>query len=387
MAMRPKKPRTLDGVQLADNLYPDPRKRPGYYQYKLPNKRILIFKAASPVDANEISAEALEAYHAGVTADVDSPTREHLAFHVGRYITYIEKHNPKLKEKSQWANDCYALKKFAREFTRLAIITHEVIQTWWDDLTYHQQKQRHTSFRKFFTWMIREELVPRLKYNPFTLDDSGARLLRKEVPDKKRPPLSQLQYRLIRKTAGELDYECLQLAMGIRLYTTMREGDVCMLKFKENIVGGELRRVIGKSEAMHGAHGAARRSWNLEKHPKLKALLDRARELALINKGCPFVLSHPPKRRAWNADKEHLSQVTGEPLYRMFIEARDRAGIKGVTFHEVRGLSSTLYRLAGYTDKQIQHLMAHEDVETTKGYQNPDELPFEEITMKLEVEL
>jgi integrase len=387
MSMRPKKPRIIDGIQLADNLYPDPRRRVGYYQYKFPNGKMRVFKADSPSDANEIAAEAIEAFHAGVGADGDSPTREHLAFHVGRYILETERLNPKLKTKSQWANDCYALKKFAREFKHLSVITHEALQSWWDALTFHQQKQRHSPFRKFFNWMMRQELLPKLKFNPFTLNDALPRLLRKEVPDKKRPPLSQLQYRQIRQAAGELGYECLQLAMGISLYTTMREGDVCNLKLRENVADGELRRVIGKSEAMHGAHGAARLSWKLDKHPKLKALIDRARELALMNKGCPFAISHTPKRRAWNEGKEHLCQVTGERLYRMFIEARDRAGIKGVTFHEVRGLSSTLYRLAGYTNSEIQKLMAHEDVQTTRGYQNPDELPFEEITMRLECEL
>jgi integrase len=387
MAMRPKKPRFIDGIQLADNLYPDPRKRPGYYQYKFPDGRMSVFKASSPLEANTIAGEALEAFHAGAGPDSPAVSRSHVMFHASRYIAEMERLNPKLKLRSQWTNDCYAIKKFAREFSRLDLVSRESIQTWWDGLTYHQQHQRHASFRRWFNWMIREKLFS-LDYNPFALNDSVPRLMRKVAPGKARPSLSELDYRKIHKAAGELGFEALQIAMGISLYTALREGDVCRLKFKTNVMDGQLRLVIQKSEAQLGAIGAARLCWTLDKHPRLKALIDRARELALQNKGCPFVISHTPKRRAWNEEKEHLCQVTGERLYRMFVEARDYAGAtKGVTFHEVRGLASTLYRIAGYGDEQIQKLMAHEDVGTTKGYQNPDALPYEEITMKLEMDL
>ena len=68
----------------------------------------------------------------------------------------------------------------------------------------------------------------------------------------------------------------------------------------------------------------------------------------------------------------------------LFREVMEDCGIEGTSFHEVRGLSSTLYTKAGYTTEQIRELMAHEHVSTTLGYQDADALPYEAITMKLE---
>lgn len=173
------------------------------------------------------------------------------------------------------------------------------------------------------------------------------------------------------------------LAMRISLYTALREGDVCRLRW-EDIKDGELRVVVSKSEAQRGSARAARLSWKLSDHPGLKAAIDRARELSLIHRRCPYIISHRPQRRVWNEQKEHICQVTGERLSRMFAEARDHAGVPGAVFHEIRGLSATLYKVAGYTNQEIQDLMAHEDVATTVGYQNADELPFKTVTMRIE---
>jgi hypothetical protein len=172
--------------------------------------------------------------------------------------------------------------------------------------------------------------------------------------------------------------------MGISLYTTAREADVCGLKWDRNLVDGHLRMIVSKSEAQKGHARAARYEWDLAEHPELKKLIDRARELSLVNKRCPFIISHTPKRRVWNEEKEHLHQVTGDRLCRMFREVMEDCDIEGTSFHEVRGLSSTLYKKAGYTTEQIRGLMAHEHVSTTLGYQDASALPFEAITMRLE---
>ena len=50
--MRPKKPRFLDGVQLADNLYTDCRSAPGKYRYKRSDGSFFTFKAATVLEAN-----------------------------------------------------------------------------------------------------------------------------------------------------------------------------------------------------------------------------------------------------------------------------------------------------------------------------------------------
>jgi len=377
---------------LADNLYPDPRKRAGYYQYKLKDGSSKVFAAATIEDAN-LAAEEANAMRDQLPEIVAGAAlrRDQLAFHVTPYIEYMEKINPKLKMlkrngKSQWKNDQYALHQLAREIEFLQQITYESLRTWWDGLTYYQQHGRLASMRRFFSWLMGQGLLPKLKFNPFALSYDQPRLLVKMKIDKVRPPLTQIGYRKVHQAAGELGYECLQIAMGISLYTTLREGDVVHLKFKEHIVENVLRVVIGKSEQQRGSAKAARLSWDLEKHPTLKKLINRARELALINKGSPFVISHTPMRRVWNERKEHICQVTEERVARMFADARTKAGVPGVVFHEVRGLSSTLYKIAGYTEVEIQNLMAHESVDTTLGYMDADSLPYEEVTMRLDVE-
>jgi len=67
----------------------------------------------------------------------------------------------------------------------------------------------------------------------------------------------------------------------------------------------------------------------------------------------------------------------------MFTQVRDECGIEGVTFHEIRGLSSTLYKCHGYTDVEIMQLMAHGNVNTTRGYQDESQLPFNSISLTL----
>ena len=112
-------------------------------------------------------------------------------------------------------------------------------------------------------------------------------------------------------------------------------------------------------------------------------LIDRARELSLINKRCPFVISHTPDRRVWSDEKEHLHQVLPKRMSRMFRETMEACDIEGTSFHEVRGLSATLYSIQGYKDEQIQWLMSHEELSTTLEYQDADSLPYEEVTLSL----
>ena len=157
-----------------------------------------------------------------------------------------------------------------------------------------------------------------------------------------------------------------------------------MLKWDENVIDGCLRMIVSKSEAQKGTARATRLSWTLSEHPVLKGLIDRARELSLVNKRCPFVISHTPRQRVWNQDKESLQQVLPERLGRMFREVMEACGIEGTSFHEVRGLASTRYRAEGYENKDIQWLMAHESPRTTEGYQDADNLPYEDVTMRLE---
>lgn len=382
--MRPKKPRFVDSVQLADNLYKDNKGRPGHYRYKQSDGSFSNFQAPTPLEANA-SAEAANLDRDAVDPENPAIRRSQIAYHVPHYIAYMERINPDLTPKPAWKIVQYSLHQFARDFDRLAQITRPSLQTWWDGLTYYQQKQRQAAFRRFFNWLSGEGLVPRLGFNPFTLSDDRPRLLLKLKPVKARPPLTEAGYLQVWKKAGELGYQALQVAMGLSLYTALREGDLCRLQWSENLVDGELRVVVSKSEAQKGSARASRLAWNLADHSFLKQRIDQARELSLINGRCPYILSHRPARRVWNQNKNHLSQVMPDRLSRMFAEARDAAGLSGVAFHEIRGLSATMYRAAGYSNLQIQALMAHEDIATTQGYQDASALPFESVIIGLDL--
>lgn len=384
MAMRPKKPRLVDGIPLADNLYPDPRKRPGYWRYLRPDGSSKTFQATTVEDANRLAEEANALRGQDLPVDRRRPAREATAYHVPQYVAYQERLNPGLKKKRSWDNVRYALNQFAESFPHLSTLTHERIRDWWDGLTYHQQKLRMAAFRRFFNWLTSQGLVPRLKFNPFTTADDRPRLLLKEKPKKQRRPLTSEAYRKIHAKAPHLGYEVLQIAMGISRYTTLREGDICALQWEINVVDRQLRVVVSKSMAQKGEARATRLFWDLDEHPELKRLIDRARALSLQNRRCPYVLSHAPKRRVWNEQKEHLYQVTPDRLSRMFAEVAEACEITGTAFHEVRGLSATLLKKAGYTNEQIREIMAHEHISTTQGYQNAKDLPFERVTLRLD---
>ena len=273
MSMRPKKERFINGVKLVDNLYPDPRGREGYFSYRRPdtNKR-KTFQRATVEEANAFAEECNSVIEKGFLPAIAAPKRDTLAYHVPIYILYQEKINPKLIGKEAWKNQCYAMHQLARQFERVGHITMDELRTWWDTLTYNQQKLRLASFRRFFNWLMAEGLVPKLKFNPFTTADDLPRLLSKSKPEKGRKSCTLEMYNAIAAKAPELNYECLVIAMGISRYTTAREGDICRLKWEKNIVDGRLQMVVGKSEAQKGTARATRLSWTLSEHPELRHL-------------------------------------------------------------------------------------------------------------------
>lgn len=388
---RPRKPRLVDGIPLADNLYLDNKGRPGYYRYRRPDGTFTGFRADTVAQANAHAEDANRLRDITVAPSTVPPGRQQLAFHVPDYINYQERINPALKNKRSWRNRVYALHQFAEHFSALPMgrLKWAGVSQWWDGLGYNQQKLRHAEFRRLFNWLMAQGLLPQLEYNPFTRADDRPRLVTKQQPAKGRMPLTLPHYWKIYPLAGEMGYEALQIAMGISLYTTYRREDICNLRWDTNLQDRILRAVIRKSAAQRGSARAARHAWNLDKHPRLDQLIRRARELSLVNRRCPYIISHWPRRRVWNQDKTHLGQVTPERLSRMFAEVRDATEIfegssrPPPTFHEVRGLSSVLHRTAGYSVEQIQEIMAHEGPGTTLGYQNEQDLPHTEMELVL----
>lgn len=374
--------RYYGNVELEENLYTDNKGRDDRWRYKNPEtKKWVSFKDQMTVQkANALARDMNEKIANGFYDNHAIPPAERLATYIEPYIAYRENLDPTLTEKDSWQNRCYAIRQFAREFESIRSLDINPIRSWWDDLSYNQQKLRMAEFRRLFNYLMGQGLCPKLKFNPFTTADDLPRLLLKSKPKKQRAPCNQETFNKIRKRAGELGYECLQIAMDISRYTTLREGDICALRWDKNIVDGCLKVIVSKSQAQRGAARATRLSWSLKEHPLLKSYIDRARELSLINRRCPFVISHTPRRRAWNEDKESLYQVTPERISRMFADCR---GESKTTFHEIRGLSATLLKIAGHTNTEIQQVMSHESVATTQGYQNPEDLPYIPVSIHI----
>lgn len=370
-------------VELVDNLYPDNKGRENRWRYKNPQSKkwVNIKEEMSVEKANALAEQMNQLVEDGFYETRAVPPSERLKTYIDQYIDYQESLDPKLKNKDSWQNRKYAMHQLSKRFEGIRSLEMDSIRIWWDELTYNQQKLRMSAFRKLFNYLMGQGLCAKLKFNPFTTADDLPRLLLKSKPKKNRKPCNQNTFNQIRKRAGELGYECLQIAMDISRYTTLREGDICGLKWDKNIVDGCLRVIVSKSEAQKGTARASRLSWDLKDHPLLKSYIDRARELSLINRRCPFVISHTPKRRAWNEFKESLYQVTPDRLSRMFKECR---GESGTTFHEIRGLSATLLKIAGHNNTEIQQVMSHESVATTQGYQNAEDLPYMHVAIKPE---
>ncbi len=391
---RPRKTATVNGVPLAENLYPDNKGRANHYRYRRPDGSQKHFTAPNVEAANAIAIEANSLRDTAIVKKPgkSQPSREQLGYHIPIYIAYQQRLNPQLSTKQSWKNRKYAMEQLGKHFEALPIgqITWSHISTWWDVLNFNQQKLRHAEFRKLFNWLMSQGLLPRFDYNPFTTADDRPRLILKQQPKKQRLPLSLANFWTLYNKAGEMGYHGLQIAMGISLYTTSRREDICKLRWDANIDNKTMRMIVGKSAAQKGSARATRHAWDLDKHPILAKLIHQARELRLKHRGCPYIISHMPKRRVWNQQKEHLGQITPERLSRMFAEVRDETKLYDgdadrtpFTFHEIRGLSSTLHRIAGHSIDQIQELMAHEGKNTTLGYQNEQELPYKEVDLLL----
>lgn len=396
---RPRKPRYADGVELVDNLHPDPRRRPGCWRYRRPDGSWKLFRAETTEEANRLASEA-NAARDRLPASIDGKIdRAALAYHVERFIAWRERHDPRLPALENWRNRRGALRGFARHFAHTPVhrLTRPQISAWWETLTHHQQGLRFTELRRFFNWLAGEGACPQLDYNPFTLADDRPRLYMTRKPDVARLRLDPVAFWAIYAKAGELEMPGLQIAMGISLITTMRRADVCALRLDQHAQGDMLRQIIGKSAAQRGDIHATRLEWDLTMHTALASLIRRARELSMKHYRCPFVISHAFQRRTLGKQKtkEHRYQVTPDMLDKLFARARDAVGLyadlpKGQTpptFHEIRALSSALFGRAGFAVEQIQALMAHTDADVTKLYQSGQDLPYLRIEMQIPPEI
>ena len=391
---RPRKPRVMDGIVLENYLYPDRKKRHGYFRYLRPDGSYKTFQAPSVAEANRLAAEANESRH--LESVVARIPRESIAYQIPSYISWRESQDKKLIGKESWENRKGALRAFSRHFQSIPLgrLDWDRLKLWWESLSFYQQKLRHAEFRKLFNWLMGEGLCRHLRHNPFTSNDALPRLYPMGQEAKARMRIgSRDEFWKLYHFAHA--YPALQIAMGLSLTTFMREGDICTLRLDEHVQADLLQKVIGKSLNQRGNANAARLQWDVGNHQLVKQLLARARKLSLQNYRCPFVISHRPKIKKTGQTKEHICQVTPRRLITMFAEVRDASGLyrnlpagrTPPTFHEIRSLADKLAKDAGYDLKKIQTAMAHEDESTTRSYLAEHHLPYEDVEVVFTKEL
>lgn len=390
---RPTKPRVFDGVVLPENLYEDARKRSDYWRYLKPDGKFKTFKA--PLDeAIRLAKEANQLRDLPHHIEKALPARDSISYHAEKYIVWREEYDPTLAKKDSWVNRRNQIKAFAKEFANTSIknITLHTLRSWWEGFSYHQQHNRRSEFNKLFNYFGGNGLTPQLASNPFTTMDDKPRLIERKKPTPKRLRLGIDQFWAIYRAAGEKGYEGLQIAMGISLVTSMRIGDICTIKFSENITETSLKKTINKSEEQRAAINAAHLEWNFNKHVLLHALVKRGRELSLKNMRCPYLVSHMPEQRRTGKTKDHFCQLTTDRLGKLFAEVRDSTKLFASigenatppTFHEIRALSSDRYRAMGYSTSEVKQVMAHTDERVTKGYQVGHSIEWTPIDISIE---
>lgn len=271
--------------------------------------------------------------------------------------------DPSLNDKRGWRDRHRQLERFADEWDHLRPIqlTVSTLDDWWSNLSYDQQHNRQAYFSRFFQWCMKRGVV---RSNPFTKRDDVPRLEQRRKPEKQRSALSLDDYHQIYEEAPEW----LRVAMAISLHTTMRAGDVVALRF-DKITDGLLQTTIQKSLNQRGASAAAHLEWSLFEHVGLKAAIDAGRELSMRHRRCPYIVSRPRLRATKPVTGHtHTHQCNTGHVSREFADARDRAGVEGPTFHEIRGLAISLLLNQGFDIAAVQRLAAHTDATTTSAY-------------------
>lgn len=171
----------------------------------------------------------------------------------------------------------------------------------------------------------------------------------------------------------------LQNAMELSLLTLLRREDIVSLR-REDVHDGALWVIPGKTEGSTGA------KLQIGLSEELEALLARCKDDGLAS---PYLIHRLPERarpREKRAKaRDHHMQVLPEQLSRAFAEAREAAEIASdnpPTFHEIRSFGGARLRKQGWTEEQVQALMAHTDISMTRHYLDGHEQPWTQVSLK-----
>lgn len=352
-------------------VYSDPRGREGYWRVKLPDGRYKTLQAKTHEQAC-LAARAL-------IASLEAPESPWLHL-VNRHIHRREEGSPELKAKKKWTNSKYVLRAFARDIAEIASpdrVTMAHFLDYWDKLTRHQQDNLRPELNRFVKWAMLSELIA-LPANPIPLLD------KKAMPVKQRRRLTKELLLKVLAVAEERGYTGLIQASKLSLITSLRQGDLAKLKWDDNIKDGALCVTVSKSVASRGEVQATRLRWVLSEHPQLLEELKECKRQAMMNRDCPFVVSHFGANRK---EKEHPCQMTTDMICKQFTECMRVIDPKPdhPTFHEIRSLSAALLEQGGTPGELISKIMAHTNHATTELYLHGHQRNFFDVNYSVTV--
>lgn len=353
-------------------VYTDPKGRPNKWRVRLPNGKYKTITASTEKQALEAAEAAL--------AQFEAPPGEWQQL-VDRHISRRESGSPELGEKRKWQNTKYVLRKFAREFENVCSpskVQMPLFLDYWDALTRHQQDSLKPELNRFIKWAMLSQLIV-LPANPIELLD------KKALPIKQRQRLTQGMFDGVLRIAVEKRYEGLVQACRLSYLTTLRRGDLAELRW-DNIKDNSLFVTVSKSVASRGTVEATRLRWDFKKHPELLHELKECKRLAVMNRDCPFVLSHFGTNRKGKT-KQHECQMTPDLITKQFTECIRELHPEDdhPTFHEVRSLAAATLEKCGTPSETISKIMAHTDESTTELYLTGHERNFFEVDYSVTV--
>ena len=399
---RPRKPRYVDGLELPENLYTDPKKRVNYWRYMRPDGSSLTFHAttAEAIRQAKQANRQRDLYKRQPAANetVWTARAGSLLDRYSDWVGWMELNHPKQATAARWAQKRRYVERMCEQLNNP--MPHELtlpkVREWWEAQDYHPQRNSRAALRSFVNFLMLEGAVPKLPFNPFNTSDEAPKLIPRQRPPKVRQRLTLPDFWRIYDMAGELGYDGLQIAMDLSLLTTMRRGDVCSLRLDEHVTEAGIDKGVDKSINQRGEERATYLRWSYSQHPGLRQVINRARELSLLNYRCPFAVSYQPKKRQPRAkQEEHWCRLMPARLSNQFKEVRDAAGVRQdlpsdarPTFHEVRALASHLLKKSGHSPEQIAEICAHTDAEITeKFYLGGHEREYKEVGISIDPKL
>ncbi len=294
---------------------------------------------------------------------VDDPTTEALSVRqlIADYLPYKTERT----KSSRTLNElCIKLRRYERDFGDALItqLTVRFLSQWLDTHVpaYDAWRKHRILLAELFDFAVGKGYLPTHFGNPARV------LLKRTKPPKRRSRLTLPEFKALHSVAPPW----LQNAMDISLQTTLRLGDVIRLRF-DDIRDGYLyvtpQKTRDQRDPIH---------LKISIGQELESVFRRARQSGVIS---PFIVHYKPARRVPSKRhlKQHWTELKPDYVSRAFAQARIDCDIdqhygpgSAPTFHEIRALSSHLYKAAGRPRESVQTLMGHGSEIMTALYQS-----------------